>query len=90
MYMSEHISTQIEGTRDSAVTPRQARGVGALTDRELEILELLGRGSSRADVAEKLKLSVKTVEAHRSNMKSKLGLKSSHELTRYAMRWIER
>lgn len=60
-----------------------------LSDRQLEILELFGHGNSSRAIANKLKLSVKTVETHRENIKQKLGLKSALELTRYAVRWVD-
>lgn len=62
----------------------------ALTDREVEVLACLGRGLGTVDTAHKLSISVKTVETHRANLKSKLGLKSAPELIRYAVNWVER
>jgi DNA-binding NarL/FixJ family response regulator len=63
--------------------------VAGLTDRELEVLEMVGRGSSTAQIAEKLGLSVKTVETYRSNIKSKLGLRDAAEFVRFATTWVE-
>ena len=60
-----------------------------LSDREFEILQLLGRGKNSHEIAEELHLSVKTVDTHRTHLKAKLKLKSALELTRYAVRWIE-
>jgi DNA-binding NarL/FixJ family response regulator len=57
-----------------------------LSDREREILVLLAEGSSLKDVATKLKLSVKTVDAHRHHIMSKLDLHNRTELIRYAIR----
>ena len=54
-----------------------------------EVLELMGRGKGTREAAEKLHLSVKTVEVHRANIKKKLGLKTAPELMRYAVRWVE-
>jgi DNA-binding NarL/FixJ family response regulator len=59
---------------------------GDLTDRELEVLTLIGRGQTAREIAQKLFLSVKTVEAHRERIKDKLKLKNSAELLRYATR----
>jgi len=72
------------------VAERKGLGINALTDRELELLEMFGRGFSRSQIADRLRLSVKTVEAHREHIRTKLGLKSSGELLRYALRWLER
>lgn len=57
---------------------------GTLTPREQEVMRLLAEGLSSKEVAEKLFISPKTVENHRSSIMSKLGLGSSHELIRYA------
>ena len=57
-----------------------------LTDRELEIFGMIGAGQSVKEIADKLFLSVKTVEAHREHIKEKLNLKSSAELLRFAIR----
>lgn len=57
-----------------------------LTDRELGIFAMIGAGQSMKDIADKLCLSVKTVEAHREHIKEKLNLKSSAELLRFAIR----
>jgi DNA-binding NarL/FixJ family response regulator len=56
-----------------------------LSDRELQVLRAIGRGRSTREVAEELFISVKTVEAHREHIKSKLGLSGSGELLRYAI-----
>jgi DNA-binding NarL/FixJ family response regulator len=57
-----------------------------LTDRELEVLQWLGRGLSTRDLAHQLHISVKTVESHRLHLKSKLGLATAPELIAYAAR----
>lgn len=57
-----------------------------LTDRELEVFRMIGAGQSVKEIADKLFLSVKTVEAHREHIKEKLNLKSSAELLRFAIR----
>ena len=61
--------------------------VDPLSDRELEVLELVGRGLGTRDIAERLNLSVKTVEGHRANIKIKLGCKDGSEMVRFAMDW---
>ncbi len=57
-----------------------------LTDRELEIFRMIGGGKSVKEIADKLFLSVKTIEAHREHIKEKLNFKSSAELLRFAIR----
>jgi DNA-binding NarL/FixJ family response regulator len=58
-----------------------------LSDRELEVLELIGNGLGSREVAEKLHLSVKTIESHREHIKTKLGLTRAAELVNYAFTW---
>ena len=67
--------------------PEGATPVDNLTDRELQVLELIGKGLGTRQIAEKLHLSVKTVENHREHIKAKLKLRTSAELVRYAVRW---
>src|SRR5580704_11212632 len=62
--------------------------VHALSDRELEVFEQIGRGRSTKDIARQLHLSIKTVETHREKIKAKLDLKSASELSRAAVQWI--
>ncbi len=60
-----------------------------LSDRELEVLRLTGQGYGASEQAERLHLSVKTIESHRDHIKKKLGLDSAAELTRYAIEWAK-
>lgn len=60
-----------------------------LSDRELEILQLVGSGKSTQEVADLLHLSVKTVESHRLHLKEKLGLPDAPSLLRYAVQWVK-
>jgi DNA-binding NarL/FixJ family response regulator len=74
-------------TATSQPAPSQSP-VHTLSDRELEVFEMIGRGRSTKDVARQLHLSVKTVETHREKIKAKLGLQSAAELNRAAVQWI--
>ena len=74
------------GGGHAAGGPTMAKGgVHQLSDRELEVFELLGQGFSTRRIAETLFRSVKTIESHRENIKAKLGVSSSAELLRYAV-----
>lgn len=72
---------------------RRAEGevdaVDRLSDRELEILELIGKGNEVRQIAKQLHLSPKTVETHRAHIKDKLDLKNSREVARFALQWLQ-
>lgn len=59
-----------------------------LSDRELEVLRLYGEGWSTEEIAGRLRLSPKTVEVHRANMKQKLGFTSTPRFQRFAIQWV--
>ena len=66
----------------------EKRDIEALSNRELQVFELIGQGISTSKMAEHLHLSVKTIETHQAHIKKKLGLSSAHELTHRAVRWV--
>ena len=86
IYVSEDMATRLVD-QFVLTAPGAASPTGELSDRELEVLTLIGRGHGTRDIAEKLFLSVKTVEAHRERIKDKLKLKSGSELLRYAVQF---
>jgi DNA-binding NarL/FixJ family response regulator len=69
--------------------PRPGHSLENLSDREMQIFQLLGSGLGTRNIAELLSLSVKTVESHRENIKHKLHVSSSAELSVYAVQWVE-
>jgi DNA-binding CsgD family transcriptional regulator len=71
-----------------AVGIAQSR-VGQLSDRELEVFHLLGQGKSTSQIAEQLRISLKTVQAYCVRAKEKLGLTTAMELVREAILWEE-
>jgi DNA-binding NarL/FixJ family response regulator len=62
--------------------------VDRLSDRELEVLQLIGKGHEVRDIARGLHLSAKTVEAHRAHIKEKLNLANAREVARFATNWL--
>lgn len=72
--------------------PALSRGsrVETLTNRELEIFTLIGKGKIPGAIAEKLHISAKTVYSHTDRIKEKIGIKHSSELVRFAALWVER
>jgi DNA-binding NarL/FixJ family response regulator len=63
------------------------RDIDSLSNRELQVFELIGEGVSSSQIAEQLNLSIKTIETHQAHIKKKLGLGSAHELNQRAIRW---
>ncbi len=63
--------------------------VEVLSDRELEVFELTGRGLPTREISERLHLSVKTVESYRARIKTKLNLTSGTELLQHAVQWVD-
>ena len=61
--------------------------IDSLTDRELQVFELTGRGLSTREVAAQMHIDIKTVDTYRTRMKEKLNLRSSSELLQLAIRW---
>src|SRR5439155_15017226 len=59
-----------------------------LSDRELQVFSLIGRGFGASRLATELHLSVKTIETHQMHIKQKLGLRSATELSERAARWM--
>ncbi|MGB6221434.1 LuxR C-terminal-related transcriptional regulator [Haloferula sp.] len=88
IYLSREM-TERAVTTFAAPTPRTHRGdeVRELTNRELEVLDLVGAGMTSKDIAQVLHISLKTVESHRSHILAKLSLENSAELICYATQW---
>lgn len=84
--MQALILEKIRGTNAN----QQVSVLSNLTDREYEVLRLIGLGLGSSEIATKLNRSVKTIEAHRANLKQKLGLKNASELNRFAANWADR
>jgi DNA-binding NarL/FixJ family response regulator len=85
-YLSPGVSDKvIEGYLDGRKTVKTGTPWDALTQREREILKLIGEGYKNRDIADYLYISVKTVEKHRANLMKKLDLHSSSALTAFAM-----
>jgi DNA-binding NarL/FixJ family response regulator len=83
--MSAHILERFSGGQAAAVCSLVAQ----LSDREFGVFELLGEGLSAHEIAARLHISTKTVDAHRAKIKAKLVIKTTSELISYAARWIE-
>lgn len=89
IYVSEKMSDQLLASASGHSPKTSHTPIDQLTDREFEIFQLIGRGTSARAMAAQLHVSIKTVEAHRVNIKRKLGVSTAPELIRYAVRWVE-
>ncbi len=88
IYVSEKTSARIIEIFSGHHRTTQAQSpVAQLSDREFEIFQLIGEGLSTKDIGDRLKISAKTVEVHRLNIKNKIGLGSAGELIAFAARW---
>jgi len=79
------LQQQVRGQKDIHESP-----VKGLSDREMEVFQLIGRWKKTKDIAQELHLSIKTIEYYREQIKRKLNLKSAAELTHYATLWVQR
>ena len=86
VYLSERMSARI---LRRMVGGSESVGIERLSDRELEVFQWIGRGLSVAEIAERLRVSPKTVETYRSHIKDKLSLANATEVVRLAVRWLD-
>ena len=89
IYLSERMAGRLLSRFADGVPETAGSPIQSLSDRELEVFELIGRGLSTRQIGEKLHVSIKTIESHREHIKEKLKLDSSRELMRYAMQWLQ-
>lgn len=91
IYVSEDVAAQavkrLAGINDGEPSASPGDYVEPLTDRELQVFRLIGRGLGTRLIAESLHLSRKTIESHRENIKAKLQLASGSELVQRAIQW---
>lgn len=89
LFVSERVAHQmlnqvVEGTDPSSSSP-----VDILSDRELEIVNMIGGGIPTREIAQRLNISIKTVESHRAHIKEKLNLENATQLVQFCFRWVE-
>jgi DNA-binding NarL/FixJ family response regulator len=84
--VTNHLLRSLSGGKANA---KPGFPLECLTDREMEVFELIGHAKSNQEIASQLGISPRTVDAHRSHIREKLGLADGGELTRHAIRWIE-
>jgi DNA-binding NarL/FixJ family response regulator len=89
MYVSERVASQmlnrmVKGQDEEGDSP-----VAGLSDRELEVVTLIGSGLATREIAARLHVSVKTIETHRAHIKTKVNLSTATQLAQFCIRWVE-
>lgn len=87
VYVSERISKLIFDEITGRGNPVNGGIISRLTDKELEVLSLIGQAKESRDIAKQLSMSLKTVEAHRTHIRQKLEIGTRAELIQFAVRW---
>jgi len=89
IYLSDALRARLATQAVTEDAEPKPAGLGQLSDRELEVFRLIGRGLKKGELAGRLKLSVNTIESHRASLKKKLNVHSSSELARLAILHFE-
>lgn len=87
IYLSPAMKNRILGRLAASPHEVHVDPTQTLSNRELEVFQQIGNGATTREIAHRMKLSVKTIETYRENLKKKLNLKNSAELTQHAVRW---
>ncbi len=89
VYVSDKAASKILKLISDSRSQEQGTSVDRLSDRELEVFRMIGKGYRTRHIAEELNLSAKTVESYKARLKQKLMLKDAAELARYAASWVK-
>ena len=89
IYLSARMQSKLLRSAGKRSETAMATPLERLSDRELEVFELLGQGCGTRQIAETLRVSVKTVQAYCARIKEKLNLGSATQLLREAVRWYD-
>jgi DNA-binding NarL/FixJ family response regulator len=87
IYVSAAVSNAMIQKFAAGWSYQSTNPIDGLSNRELQVLQMIGKGLSTREVADTLNLSVKTVESHRQRIKRKLGLGTGAQLVQYAVNW---
>jgi len=88
VFLSDKMASKMISTAVGGRAGQGAPSVESLTDRELQVFELIGSGLGTRQIARSLHLSVKTIDSHREHIKQKLGLGGAAELVKHAVQWV--
>jgi len=89
MFFSESVVESFLGMMTGKPAASAQNPIDTLSDRELEVFNLIGKGIGRKEIGDQLHVSIKTVGTYREKIKQKLGIKSSPELVRRAVEWVQ-
>jgi DNA-binding NarL/FixJ family response regulator len=88
IYISEKMASKMMQKLVGGSTEISTSPVERLSDRELEVFQLIGKGFGTRQISERLYLSIKTIETYRAHIKEKLNLADAAELLQYAIQWV--
>jgi DNA-binding NarL/FixJ family response regulator len=88
IYLSEKMTSGFLKSLTATGVKSIARAFDRITDRELEVLDLIGRGHTTRQIADKLQLGVATVDTYRARIKEKMNFRNAAELQHFAIRWV--
>jgi DNA-binding NarL/FixJ family response regulator len=89
IFVSDRITTKMLETLISGDAKGASTPLDLLSNRELTVFRLIGQGFKTSQIADKLHLSVKTIESYRSHIKEKLRLSTGNDLMKYAIQWAQ-
>jgi DNA-binding NarL/FixJ family response regulator len=89
IYVSENLAASMVGKLVTGPAGKDKLSVERLSDRELEVFRFIGQGYGTREMAEKLHLSLKTIETYRAHIKEKLYLHDANDLLRTAIQWVK-
>jgi DNA-binding NarL/FixJ family response regulator len=90
VYLSERMASRMVKQMVGGRTEETASPFELLTDRELEVFQMIGRGLGTRTIAEELRLGIKTVESYKARIKEKLHLTEGEQLLQHAIEWTQR
>jgi len=89
IFVSEKIATSMLEKLVSSEDKAVSSPIGLLSNRELTVFQMIGQGYKTNQIAEKLHLSIKTIESYRAHIKEKLKLNDGTDLLKYAIQWVQ-
>jgi DNA-binding NarL/FixJ family response regulator len=90
IYVSEAIGQSMVRKFANGASPTSTSLFETLSNREVQILHMIGKGNSTRESAKALNISIKTIESHRKRIKRKLNLSNGTQLLQYAINWFSR